>query len=1051
MQSQSLCFIIVDGLDECLQAPKVLDWFRTLMSSREDESGENNESCIRLFISGQRDGVLETQMSEYSTIQLETATGHDREIEAFATDMADKIQEHFRLDSEAGQNIVSRVTSQAHGMFLYARLVLDNLLSQTSKYDLKQELKAGTFPDGLDQAYERVVVRVLKISTKPDREAAKEILGMIMCSCEPLHWREIQSKFCIDVSSGEADLDRELLKTCKQFCGSLVEVACLEPTCEEVVNLVHPTAKTYLVQTGEINIATENAKMTLFCSEYILSRPLTPGLPEVEIQRHAVTGYYGFHDYAVSFWWNHVQQVLADPGLETDLNEKALQAAYRGMVAIGELEQSPGSNDSPESIQSFKSKFESVPQNLGHWKSIESCEMQTVAIRAAIDSLLDVGVPAIPFCGPRQYRCPKPWCQRFRSGFKDLREQKAHINEHDLPFHCDIEGCYAAKIGFGTETDLKKHAERWHPKEEQPLFPTSRKRAPTRHDVIQAAVNGDLNTIKYLVERKIIRPSHQTRGINPRIVLHVAVENGHLDIFRYLVKMGAGVNMREGHFGTVLHRAIARHSLEITTALCDMDSVSLSRDLHGKTPLDYAVCADPFDKLIVNQLLRKGTPDILWSSLLLAVRSERDMAIRYLATRIDAECFNGPENILEVAASTGNLLCINALLSSGKVNPNVRNSAGLLPLHSACTSGSLPAVQRLYALTTSDDLNDSEGHPPIHLAADADQADVVLWILQTTTRGIDVNTRDKNGKTLLMWASEKGHKAIAALLIVKGADVNARDIGGWTSLRWALSKEKTVLLELLLDEGADVNVPDKDGWTPLTWALKKGDHMLARLLFGNRADVNIYDKEGWTPLTLAIREGDHMLARLLLSKGADVNFPNKDGWTPLIWAISEENQVLAELLIDGGADVNVPDKEGWTPLIWAMSKEDEAWMKLLLDKGADVNVYDKEGWTPLMRALSMDNQVLAKLVIDEGADVNVRDKEGWTPLGWAFDVGDLVFVKLLIDKGADIHSCDDDGQTPLMRALSKNDHELAKLLIENGARLDTNADQGADTTSIGLE
>lgn len=140
------------------------------MSSREDESGENNESCIRLFISGQRDGVLETQMSEYSTIQLETATGHDREIEAFATDMADKIQEHFRLDSEAGQNIVSRVTSQAHGklsylktlvkhvltsiggMFLYARLVLDNLLSQTSKYDLKQELKAGTFPDGLDQA-----------------------------------------------------------------------------------------------------------------------------------------------------------------------------------------------------------------------------------------------------------------------------------------------------------------------------------------------------------------------------------------------------------------------------------------------------------------------------------------------------------------------------------------------------------------------------------------------------------------------------------------------------------------------------------------------------------------------------------------------------------------------------------------------------------------------------------------------------------------------------------------------------------------------------------
>lgn len=38
------------------------------------------------------------------------------------------------------------------GMFLYAQLVLTNLISQTSKYDFKQEMKAETFPDGLEQA-----------------------------------------------------------------------------------------------------------------------------------------------------------------------------------------------------------------------------------------------------------------------------------------------------------------------------------------------------------------------------------------------------------------------------------------------------------------------------------------------------------------------------------------------------------------------------------------------------------------------------------------------------------------------------------------------------------------------------------------------------------------------------------------------------------------------------------------------------------------------------------------------------------------------------------
>jgi hypothetical protein len=37
-------------------------------------------------------------------------------------------------------------------MFLYAKIVLSNLLSQVSIYDFKQELKAEHFPQGLDEA-----------------------------------------------------------------------------------------------------------------------------------------------------------------------------------------------------------------------------------------------------------------------------------------------------------------------------------------------------------------------------------------------------------------------------------------------------------------------------------------------------------------------------------------------------------------------------------------------------------------------------------------------------------------------------------------------------------------------------------------------------------------------------------------------------------------------------------------------------------------------------------------------------------------------------------
>jgi hypothetical protein len=39
------------------------------------------------------------------------------------------------------------------GMFLFAKIVLENLYHQISAFDFKNELKAENFPEGLDKAY----------------------------------------------------------------------------------------------------------------------------------------------------------------------------------------------------------------------------------------------------------------------------------------------------------------------------------------------------------------------------------------------------------------------------------------------------------------------------------------------------------------------------------------------------------------------------------------------------------------------------------------------------------------------------------------------------------------------------------------------------------------------------------------------------------------------------------------------------------------------------------------------------------------------------------
>ena len=47
---------------------------------------------------------------------------------------------------------VNSMSNKVAGMFLYARVVLENLLSQTRRSGLRQEMEPGTFPQGLEKA-----------------------------------------------------------------------------------------------------------------------------------------------------------------------------------------------------------------------------------------------------------------------------------------------------------------------------------------------------------------------------------------------------------------------------------------------------------------------------------------------------------------------------------------------------------------------------------------------------------------------------------------------------------------------------------------------------------------------------------------------------------------------------------------------------------------------------------------------------------------------------------------------------------------------------------
>ncbi|XP_029474410.1 acyl-CoA-binding domain-containing protein 6 [Rhinatrema bivittatum] len=82
------------------------------------------------------------------------------------------------------------------------------------------------------------------------------------------------------------------------------------------------------------------------------------------------------------------------------------------------------------------------------------------------------------------------------------------------------------------------------------------------------------------------------------------------------------------------------------------------------------------------------------------------------------------------------------------------------------------------------------------------------------SKAVDVNTKDEEGRTLLHWACDRGHKDLVLVLLQHKADVNSQDSEGQTALHYASACEFLDIVELLLKCGADPTLHDQDGCRP---------------------------------------------------------------------------------------------------------------------------------------------------------------------------------------------------------------------------------------------
>ncbi|NXR08894.1 ACBD6 protein, partial [Semnornis frantzii] len=82
------------------------------------------------------------------------------------------------------------------------------------------------------------------------------------------------------------------------------------------------------------------------------------------------------------------------------------------------------------------------------------------------------------------------------------------------------------------------------------------------------------------------------------------------------------------------------------------------------------------------------------------------------------------------------------------------------------------------------------------------------------SKKVDVNVTDEEGRALLHWACDRGHKELVSVLLQHAADVNSQDGEGQTALHYAAACEFLDIVELLLKSGADPALRDQEGCLP---------------------------------------------------------------------------------------------------------------------------------------------------------------------------------------------------------------------------------------------
>ena len=294
--------------------------------------------------------------------------------------------------------------------------------------------------------------------------------------------------------------------------------------------------------------------------------------------------------------------------------------------------------------------------------------------------------------------------------------------------------------------------------------------------------------------------------------------------------------------------------------------------------------------------------------------------------------------------------------------------------------------------------------------------------------GVDPNSRDDNGNTLLDLATIYNHFELEQFLVTKrGRRLNTK----LSSELVRNHKEGTILASFA--PFCDKSVNENKLLDTVNKAAKNGDVQTIVEIIQQGFNINKPYINGFTLLTRAVKNNEMTTVKTLLQAGANVNARNCNHKRSLLYAIVNDNVNITAFLLNNGAKIRSNE------LYPAANLGNQKILNLIKAK-LDTNVAHYQKY--LIRAAyyaATQGEVETILSLKRlGVDINQTDKQGYSSLTNAVKDKKVITVETLIKAGVDVNAKDRNGNIALVYAAASGMDEIVILLVQNGAINDPN-------------